>query len=185
MLQEEIRAAIRRDLRREHGQDSHTLYRYEFGICLGETRVDIAAINGRISGYEIKSDRDRLDRLHRQVSLYSKVLDHAVLVTEERFAARAADVVPPWWGIWKCVPAGRWPAIERIRPSSANPDLDPFAIAQLLWRDEAYAELDARGLAAGLRAATRWRLWEALVASLTVVELGEVVRARLRARRDW
>jgi hypothetical protein len=185
VLHDEIRGAVRRELRKEHGRGSGTLYRYELGICLGETRVDVAAINGRISGYEIKGDRDRLDRLERQISLYNKVLDTAVLVTEDRFAAKAADVVPPWWGLWKCSPAGRWPTIEQIRPSGTNPELHPFAIAQLLWRDEAYEELLARELAAGLRSATRWRLWETLAGSLSLAELGEVVRARLRARQGW
>lgn len=176
---------MRRELRREHGVDSGTFYRYELGICLGETRVDVAAINGRISGYEIKGDRDRLDRLERQIGLYNQVLDTAVIVTEDRFASQAADIVPLWWGIWKCSPAGRWPTIEQVRPGGTNPKPNPFAVAQLLWRDEAYEELLARELATGLRSATRWQLWETLAASLTPVELGAVVRARLRARRGW
>jgi len=177
--------AVRRQLRAEHGPSSDTLYRDELAICLGETRIDVAAINGRISGFEIKSDRDRLDRLERQIDLYGKVLDTAVIVTEERFAAKALHTVPNWWGIWKCVPAGRWPAIEQVRSPGPNPKTDRFAIAQLLWRDEVFAELAARDLVAGLRTATRWRLWEALVDHLTAVEIGETVRRRLRARRGW
>lgn len=81
---------MRRQLRLEHGAQAGTLYRDELGICLGETRMDLAAINGQISGYEIKSDRDRIDRLARQMELYGRVVDTAVLVTEERFASRGA-----------------------------------------------------------------------------------------------
>lgn len=185
MRHEEIRLAVRRELLREHGPGGDTRYKYEFGIGLGQTRVDVAAINGRLSGYEIKSDRDSLNRLEHQVPLYNKVLDVAVLVTEKRFADKAADVVPPWWGIWKCVPAGRWPVIEQVRSRGMNPHLDPFSIAQLLWRDEAYAILVNLELAAGLRSATRWRLWETLATELTITVLADAVRSQLRARRGW
>jgi len=176
---------VRRQLRLEHGAQAGTLYRDELGICLGETRMDLAAINGQISGYEIKSDRDRIDRLARQMELYGRVVDTAVLVTEERFASRGLEMAPQWWGIWKCTPNGRWPAIELVRAPTPNPGQNPFAIAQLLWRDEAYEELVALGLGAGLRSATRWTLWEALVSNLSVAEVGETARRRLKARRGW
>ena len=182
---DEIRGAVKRELRREHGSGSGTRYRYEFGIGLGETRVDVVAINGQLSGFEIKGDRDNLNRLAHQVSLYGKVLDAAALVTEERHAEKAAVIVPDWWGLWTCVSVGRWPVIERVRAGGFNPDIDAFSVAQLLWRDEAYAELVARDLATGLRTATRWRLWEVLASELPLLELSGAVRQRLRARRGW
>lgn len=185
MRHDEIRAAVRRELRREHGPGRDTRYRNEFGIALGETRVDVVAINGQLSGYEIKGDRDTLVRLTRQVDLYNRVLDKVALVTEARYAEKVVDFVPSWWGLWKCVQVGRWPVIERVRPCGPNPQVDAFSVAQLLWRDEAYAELAVRDLAGGLRTATRWRLWETLAQELTVPELGGVVRCRLRARREW
>lgn len=185
VLHHEIRLAVRRRLLLENGGRTDTLYRDELGICLGETRMDVAAINGKISGYEIKGDRDRLDKLARQVVLYGKVVDSAVLVTEDRFAGRGLDLVPEWWGVWRCVPNGRWPTIELVRSPSPNPTADPLAIAQLLWRDEAHAELQDRGLAEGLRLATRWKLWDAMVANLSPSEISESARRRLKARRGW
>ncbi len=176
---------MRRQLRLKDGGQPGTLYRDELGICLGETRMDVAAINGQISGYEIKSDRDRIDRLAKQMVLYGKVVDTAVLVTEGRFASRGLEMAPAWWGIWKCVPNGLWPAIELVRAPTPNPDPDPFAIAQLLWREEVYEELVALGLGAGLRSATRWTLWEALATNLSVAQVGETARRRLKARRGW
>jgi hypothetical protein len=161
------------------------MYRDELGICLGETRVDVVAVNGALSGWEIKSDRDKLVRLGRQVELYGRVLDAAVIVTGAKFASAAVEVVPDWWGVWRCVPAGRWPRIEVVRAAGVNPAVDRFSLAQLLWRDEAYTELAARGLADGLRSATRWRLWTALAEQLSQDELGRAVRDRLRARRGW
>jgi hypothetical protein len=46
----------------------------EFGLEHGEVRVDVAVINGELHGYEIKSERDTLERLPRQVKAYSAVL---------------------------------------------------------------------------------------------------------------
>ena len=63
--------------RHEHGR-CRTVYRREWSIGVGATRVDVAAINGRIIGCEVKSARDNLDRLPSQARLYSAVLDIAV-----------------------------------------------------------------------------------------------------------
>ena len=185
VLHAEIRTAVRRQLVRVHGRPPRTLLRDELGLCLGATRVDVAAINGQLSGCEIKGAQDKLSRLPRQVELYSQVLDEAVLVVEPKYTARAQSYVPDWWGVWQVEPAGRRVVLTEVRPAGVNPGSDPLAVAQLLWRDEAFEELQQRDATRGLAKATRWRLWEALVGLLTPDELGAVVRARLKARRDW
>jgi len=48
----EILFAVEARLRREHRR-RRTVYRREWSICVGATRIDIAAINGRITGYEL------------------------------------------------------------------------------------------------------------------------------------
>jgi len=163
----------------------HNVLRDELGLCLGATRVDVASINGRLTGCEIKGDRDRLDRLPHQVQVYGQVLDFAVLVTGARFAGRAADHLPEWWGIWQATDVDGVAELVELRPTSDNPTADPLSVAQLLWRDEAYGELVARDAAAGMARATRWRLWEALAALVPQPELSALVRERLKARREW
>lgn len=181
----EIVDAVEGRLRREHRRRA-TVYRREWSIGVGSSRIDIAAINGRITGCEIKSSRDDFARLARQVELYSAMLDVAVLVVEgDRAASRAAAVLPDWWGIWQATPGARMPTVTTIRPPSGNPDVQPLAIAQLLWRDEACAVLTRRGCARGLRSATRWRLWEALAEQLPLDVLRREVRAAIRARPGW
>jgi hypothetical protein len=185
MLHGQIRQAVREQLVVMHGHPPLTLLRDELGLCLGATRVDVAAINGHLTGCEIKGDRDRLSRLPHQVELYGRVLDVAVLVTGPKYAQKVVGHVPEWWGVWQAVERDGTTLIEQVRASGTNPAPDPLSVAQLLWRDEVYAELQARDAAAGLARATRWRLWEELVAVLPPVELGQVVRERLKARRDW
>lgn len=185
MLHGQIRQAVRGELIAMHGKPPVTLLRDELGLCLGATRVDVAAVNGQLTGCEIKGDRDRLSRLPHQVELYGRVLDVAVLVTEPKYAQKAVAHVPQWWGIWQVEEGDGSARIEQVRQTGTNPGSDPLSVAQLLWRAEVYAELQAREAAASLARATRWRLWEALAALLPAVELGQVVRARLKARQDW
>lgn len=179
----EIRDAVSAHVRSNHPDPVDTLIRYELGLCLGETRVDVAVVNGRLSGWEIKSGQDNLARLPRQVALYGRVLDEAVIVATCKHLKHVVDYVPTWWGLAEVAPddSGR-PVISYVRQPQDSPGQEPFAVAQLLWRDEAYEILAARSLADGLRRATRWKLWEVLVEQLTLTELRSEVRAYLRAR---
>jgi hypothetical protein len=181
----EIVGAVEAWLRREHRHDP-TVYRREWSIGVGATRIDVAAINGSITGCEIKSARDNFSRLASQVPLYSAVLDTAVLVVEGRAAAaRAERAVPDWWGIWLASPSSGGPALQMVRACGANPAPDPLSIAQLVWRDEAYGLLGRYGLSAGLRKATRWRLWQEMAERLPLPDLQCEVREVIKARPEW
>jgi hypothetical protein len=181
----EIAVAAEAMLRREH-RGRRTVYRREWSIGVGATRVDVAAINGRIIGCEIKSARDNFGRLSAQVELYSAVLDTAMLAVEGSAAAeRATHLLPSWWGIWLARSTEGGAVLDVVREPGFNPAPDPLSIAQLLWRDEAYAVLHRRNLSAGLRKATRWRLWEVLAEQLPLPELQHEVREAIKARPEW
>lgn len=149
---------------------------------LGQVRVDVAVVNGAMWGYEIKSARDTLRRLPRQVELYSRVLDFASLVVADSHADRAAQLVPAWWEV---VVITDDHAIERLRPGAPNPDVDATALVQLLWRDEAVGVLAERGLDRGVRSKPRRHAWERLVQCLELADLQAEVRSCLKARTDW
>lgn len=185
MLAGEIAEAAEAMLRQEH-RGCRTVYRREWSIGVGATRVDVAAVNGRIIGCEVKSARDNFGRLPAQVRLYSAVLDTAVLAVEGSAAAgRAKELLPCWWGIWLAHATENGAVLDVVREPAPNPAPDPLSTAQLLWRDEAYAVLHGRGLSAGLRRATRWRLWEALAGQLDLPELQHEVREAIKARPAW
>lgn len=185
MRADRIADAVEDRLRQQHRGES-TLYRRELGICVGAGRIDVAAVNGRITGVEVKSARDGLGRLPQQVELYSKVVDAAILVVERARPMRVATRVPEWWGVWHALEEDdRHVRLTELRPPGTNPDTEPFSVAQLLWRDEAYDLLRRRGLHRGLSSATRWRLWDALASELPIDVLRHEVRCRLRARPAW
>ena len=162
------------------------MVRHELGICAGKRRVDVAVINGELSGWEIKSDVDTLRRLAGQVTAYSSVLDRAVLVTTDRWLDHANSIVPEWWGVAVARDVSGSVMIEEVRSPTINEDgIDPFALAQLLWRDEALAQLRVRGAAGGLSGKARHYVWERLATVVPIDELRQIVRATLRARQLW
>src|SRR3989338_4672282 len=71
----------------------------EFGVSHGTARIDFAIINGVMHGYEIKSDRDTLDRLPEQMKQYNTVFDKMTLVVGKKHLYHAVNTVPYWWGI--------------------------------------------------------------------------------------
>ncbi len=99
MRDQDVRDEVWRWLDAAHGNDPDTLMLNELGLANGSTRIDIAVINGQIEGYELKSERDTLERLPAQRDLYNKVLDRISLVVAENHRDAAEKIVPKWWGL--------------------------------------------------------------------------------------
>src|SRR5687767_2443519 len=176
-------AAVR-DLLKQHLVNAHfgeeTVVLDELGLCQGDVRVDVAAVNGELSGFEIKSPADSLARWPKQRRVYSKVVDRAWLVAPERTldAARA----PGWWGLIRIIETPHQLGLRVVRDAICNPQPDPYSIACLLWRDEAIRALEDAGVARGVRTKRREVVWERLVECLPVDHLRRVVRDALKVR---
>jgi hypothetical protein len=180
----DVRSALLAELSRRHRGES-VLIVEELGVCQGEARVDVAVINGAISGFEIKSDVDTLSRLKGQIVVYNRILDYAHLVTGSRHLDKAVDVIPTWWGVTSARREGQQIVLMDVRPSQPNPGVDARATVELLWRDEALAELKARGFAQGLSRAPRSDLWDKLASQVESDELRRAVCERVKARSRW
>src|SRR5258708_8210067 len=179
---------IRRALRKTillHENEPDTLIVEELGLCQGIARVDMAVGNGSVHGYEIKSERDTLTRLPAQTDVYNRALDFVTIVAAQIHADKISSIIPTWWGIWIAVQESDGVKFQKKREPRENPSIDPFALAQLLWREEALQALAERDLATGMRGKTRDKLWRRL-ADLEVEVLGNIVRQRLKQRgADW
>lgn len=182
----DIRKALHNEVLREFHEDTESRVLDELSLCSGSTRVDIAVINGSLHGFEIKSDRDTLERLPTQIELYSRVLDYATLVVGLPHLKHARKFLPPWWGVMIAKPGpANSPHFNFKRKARRNPSPDPFALVQLLWRREALSILEAHGLAKGLTSKPRIILWEVLATSFSYTELSWMVRQALKIRQGW
>lgn len=181
----DVRRALHAKLAVDHAEElDDTLIVDELGLC-GEVRVDVAVVNGALSGFELKSAKDNLRRLPRQVNVYSQVLDFAVLVVAENHLAAAREIVKPWWGLTVAQSRRTEVVLTEEREPRMNRSVDALSLAQLLWREEALEELTVRGADRGVRSKPRWAVWNRLTEVVDVDDLRIVVRNKLKARPSW
>jgi hypothetical protein len=180
MRDPDVRRVLKQELVTRFGGETDTIVVEELGLCRGSVRADIAVINGLMKGFEIKSDRDTLQRLLTQATVYSRVFDTATLVAAERHVAEAMLALPPWWGIEVIGNDGR---LTEVQPTRPNPCVDADSVALLLWRDEAISLLAPAG-AATHQHETRQTLCNRLATVLSLDDLRCAVRGALKNRGD-
>ena len=180
----DIRRALLKEMSSRHGSESDTLIIEELGLCQGMARVDLAVVNGTVHGYEIKSERDTLDRLAGQCDVYNRTLEFITVVAAPTHIKKIQEIVPRWWGIWIANGKNGTIDLRMKRPARRNPQLVALAVAQFLWRDEAVQVLVDHNLSAGMRSKSRQELWSRISSAFTLEELGDIVRTRLKSRGE-
>lgn len=177
----DVRALLREYLESIH-KGTGTVLLEELGLCQGDVRVDVASVNGELSGFEIKSPSDTLARWPNQCRIYSKVVDRAWIVAPMKKLA-AADV-PAWWGQIAIFELDDRLALRVVKEADLNPSLDPLSLAKLLWRDEALEVLMNVGRARGVMTKSRKHVWKKLIQSIEIDDLRAAVRAALKRRPE-
>src|SRR5574344_1218292 len=83
-------------------EDSIEHIRFLEEVTMGRSRADAIMISQKeMVGFEVKSDKDSLVRLKRQIPDYDKYFDRNYLVVGEHFENKAKEVLPSHWGIIK------------------------------------------------------------------------------------
>jgi hypothetical protein len=185
MKDSDIRGVFLFELSQKYKGDPNTMIIEELGLCQGEARVDIAVVNGSIQGYEIKSNQDTLKRLSGQATVYSRVLDSVTLIVGNNHLYEALKIIPKWWGVIEARKKKGSIGLHKLRTCGKNPDLDPEAIIQLIWKDEALGVLRKMGLDKGYVSKSKWVVWERIMEELSLNELREEVRNTLKLRGNW
>lgn len=181
-----IRKALRDRHLRHYKTQGEVLVLDELGLAHARSRVDMAVINGYVHGYEIKSAVDKLDRLPRQLDIYRKSLQRLTLVVAPRYLDAVAIAVPKWCGILEVVQGPRGGiGFRRVQRPRTNPDVDPFMLAHLLWREEAIAALTELGTAKRDLNGTRKDLYRLLLEVVSVSELTALIKRSMLQRRSW
>jgi len=100
---------------------------------ISDSRADaLGIVDGRILGFEIKSDSDSYTRLKTQIKDYEKFCDECYIVVGESHRAHVAEHVPEYWGIM--VVSEYDVFIER--DPMPNPGVSLMKQLDLLWRPE-------------------------------------------------
>ena len=184
-----IRAAFHRTILARAHQDAKTFVIDELGLKNGEIRADIAVLNGKMIGYEIKTDKDNLVRLPSQVSAYSDVFDKAYVIVGEKYIQKVRENLPEWWGVF-CIKIDKQDFIsfEEVKPGEANPQQNPYTIAQLLWKQEVVDLLQNKFNCVVKTSYTKPKLYEILVQQCSVENLSksvlQVIKSREGSRKD-
>jgi len=185
MRDKDVRTAVRARLAALHRDHEDTLIVEEMGVWASSVRIDLAVINGELAGFELKSDRDTLDRLPLQARVYSQVFDRLTLVVGSRHLEKAVRLIPDWWEVIVAQSFEDAIELEVERAGGSNPSLDAFLVANLLWKDEALDVLDQYGLAKGWRGRRIAEIHRHLSASLPLDLIRTHVRQVLRSRNGW
>jgi hypothetical protein len=174
----EIRLALKRWLTDRHSP-GRTIE--EFWVPLSHERVDVVHVNGLLCAYEIKSGRDDLSRLRRQVAAFDQVFDRLVAVVDRRHLEPAIKALPSHWGVTESAcQSGQVLLITRRKPAP-NPMRNSAVLLRLLWRSELIPALRELGLATPAQLA-RVQMWNELLARCSSRDIEGIVRRALLAR---
>lgn len=108
----------------------------EFSSSYSSARIDISVLNGSLHGYEIKSERDTLERLPKQIEYYTKIFEYITIVTTDKYTEKIIEIVPDFFGIFLIEKKKNKLKLKKIRNSKKNKNIDYFELTKLLWKEE-------------------------------------------------
>ena len=144
----DIRPLLHRCLEEKHVNVSTAAIIHELEIPRPSARIDIALVNGLITGYEIKGGSDTLARLSNQEPSFSSVFERMTLVTSERHLNSARLLIPSWWGILEVTQGHTF--VSRRR-SGRNPSLKLENLLHIFTKVEIIRLEKALGALGGAR----------------------------------
>jgi len=114
----------------------------EFRVC--ECKADLAILNGTATVYEVKSERDSLSRLERQVTAYAKVFAQVYVIAAEDHIDAVLKSVPKAVGILRLTSRYQ---ISTLREAVDQPgNTSPAAIFDSIRTHEARMILLSQGV---------------------------------------
>lgn len=172
-----VRGALRRHL---DGSGQSPLIE-EFWVPRSHERADLVVLGEHLAAFEIKTGRDTLRRLERQVGAYGRLFDTCALIVAERHSADALSMIPSWWGCAISVANQDSISFDWLRAGEPNPKSDPETVVRLLWRDEVQSALEALGSRPDASSG-RASMWEELLGLTDPTSLRAIVLSLLRKR---
>lgn len=167
---------------KEFTSDNTSIIIDEFPVVEGSARVDIAVVNGKLHGFEIKSEQDTLDRLPDQIFFYNMVFDKMTLVVSEKFKDKLINIIPKWWGIYYIKTVGNKPKLVVEKKSKLNKDIKIEAFLSLLWRNEMLELLLSNNIKKGVKSKNKEDLTQIIIKNFSFNEIKNFTRLKLKTR---
>ncbi|MCM2674069.1 sce7726 family protein [Alkalicoccobacillus plakortidis] len=180
-----IREALHSYLNDVHEHETDTKIVDEMGVLHGQSRIDVAVINGILHGYEIKSESDTLTRLPRQIKDYNLIFDRMTIVVQKNYLNEVRNLIPKWWGIILVSKKNDSLILKQVRKGRLNKDVDPYSLTHLLWKDEALDLLKKEGLHKGYVSKPRNVLYSRICSTIEVKEIKRSINLKLKSRENW
>ena len=159
---------------------------HELGLAHAKRRVDVTVIGDEFHGYEIKSEKDRLDRLKGQMKIYTKALHKLTLIVATKHLKSTLEIIPTWCGLTEIQIDLEGHIIPKeVRKATKNPSVDPFILAHLLWRSEVIDILSNYGTRPATLRASRTELYKLLVEKISEGELTRLIKNAMVNRKYW
>jgi len=156
-------------------------------LCIknGVVRADIAVLNGKLIGYEIKTEKDTLERLSNQVLAYNEVFDKAFIVLSEKHLNKALQIVPSWWGVYLIEGNSDRLRFKCFRKAQINKFKSALSIAQFLWKSEATEVFQNTFNKTISASKTKQYLHKEIALAHNPTDLGRIALNYLKNRKDW
>lgn len=167
---------------KEFTSDKSSIIIDELAVVDGAARVDIAIVNGKLHGYEIKSEKDTLDRLPDQILFYNMVFDKISIVVSEKFLEKVKKIVPDWWGIYTVFYCKENIKLKLEKKPKTNKNIQPKALLTLLWKEEMLEFLENLGIKKGVKAKTKPALTHLIIENSSLKEIQYFIRKKLKSR---
>jgi hypothetical protein len=173
-----------RVLRKAH-KCTNTFVVDELSIKNGLVRADIAVLNGKLIGYEIKTEKDTLERLTNQVLAYNEVFDKAFIVLSEKHLSKALQIVPDWWGVYLIEGHVDKLHFRCFRKAQINKFKSALSIAQFLWKSEATEVFQNTFNKTISASRNKQYLYREIAMAHNPTDLGRITLNYLKNRKDW
>ncbi len=186
MVDSVVRSAFHQRILKSEHDCSDTVVLDELGLKNGLVRADIAVLNGKLVGYEIKTNSDTLMRLPHQIEAYNEVFDNVYVITGDKHLENVLLSVPKWWGVYLVTETedGIYD-FKRCRKAKKNRGKDTMGLAQLLWKDEVIDILTSYLNYTVRSKATKEQLYDVLSNECSSAKLSTYVLQYLKSRQTW
>lgn len=180
MKDRDIRNLTLNTLYQKHENESNTKIINEMGLINGESRIDIAVVNGILHGYELKSESDNLLRLPKQIENYNRIFERMTIVTDRKYLESVKMLVPDWWGIM--VVKKDKSGLREIKKGRKIKTQDEEALLNLLWKDEYSGLIDILGYPKSLKRMRKNQIFEIILEDNRKSIIKKYIYDTLRAR---